>query len=92
VGTLGSVVARRSRLPKAVLQQTTQEFLLLSQFRYMFGIRPDKSASRLMSAPYLAYTALLVQLQSLALQKSRTRKFAPAGGARSPVIPHIIKP
>jgi hypothetical protein len=38
----------------------------------------DKSASRLISAAHLAYTALTVEMQSLPLPKSRTRKFVVA--------------
>ena len=38
----------------------------------------EKSPSRQMSAAHLAYTALPVELQFLALPKSRTRKFAVA--------------
>ena len=37
----------------------------------LFGIRNEKTPSGLMSAAHLAYTALTVELQSLALAKSR---------------------
>jgi hypothetical protein len=66
-----------------VIPATDQSFLKGSCAHHGYGahtkwIGNDKSVSRLMSAPHLAYTALLVELRPLVLQRSRTRKFAPA--------------